>query len=56
MIKNEAEFQRTGRNKSTQINNGYINGGEYRKKFDLLSDSKELNRLVYRLAKKDVST
>ena len=52
MIKNEVEFQRTGRNKSTQVNNGYINGGEYRKKFDSLSDSKELNRLVYQLAKK----
>ncbi len=50
--KNEVEFQRTGRNKSTQIDNGYINGGEYRKKFDSLSDSKELNRLVYQLAKK----
>lgn len=52
MIKNEVEFQRTGRNKSTQVNNGYINGGEYRKNFDSLSDSKELNRLVYQLAKK----
>lgn len=52
MIKYEMEFQRIGRNKSTQINNGYINGGTYRKKFDLLSDSIELNRLVYRLAKR----
>lgn len=52
MIKYEEEFQRKGRNKSTQIDNGYINSGEYRKKFDLLSDSKELNRLVYQLAKK----
>ena len=52
MIRNEIEYQRIGRNKSTQINNGYINSGAYRKKFDLLSDSKELNRLVYQLAKK----
>ena len=52
MIKYEMEFQRIGRNKSTQINNSYINGGTYRKKFDLLSDSIELNRLVYRLAKR----
>ena len=52
MTKNEVEFQRAGRNKYTQINNGYINGGEYRKKFDSLSDSRELNRLVYQLAKK----
>lgn len=52
MTKNEVEFQRAGRNKYTQINNGYINGGEYRKKFDSLSDSRELNRLIYQLAKK----
>ena len=52
MIRNEIEFQRLGRNKSTQINHGYINGGEYRKKFDSISNSKELNRLVYQLAKK----
>lgn len=50
--KREEEFQRLGRNKSTQINNRYINSGEYRRKFDALSDSKELNRLVYQLAKK----
>ena len=31
MIKYEMEFQRIGRNKSTQINNSYINGGTYRK-------------------------
>lgn len=52
MIKYEVEFQRVGRNKYTQINNGYINSGEYRKKFDLLSDSIELNRLIYQLAKR----
>lgn len=51
-MSSETEFQRTGRNKATQINTGYINGGEYRKKFDTISDAKELNRLVYHLAKK----
>ena len=52
MVEKETEFQRLGRNKSTQINKTYINSGEYRKKFELLSDSKELNRLIYKLAKK----
>lgn len=52
MSNSELELQRTGRNKSTQINHTYINGGEYRKKFDSLSDSKELNRLLYQLSKK----
>ena len=52
MVEKETEFQRLGRNKSTQINKTYINSGEYRKKFELLSYSKELNRLIYKLAKK----
>lgn len=46
------ERQRYGRNKDTIINHAYINNGEYRSKFDKISDSKELNRLVYQLAKK----
>lgn len=52
MIKKEEEFQRNGRNKSTQINKEYICSGAYRRKFDSLSDNKKLNRLVYKLAKK----
>ena len=48
----EIEFQRAGRNKQTKINSKYINSGKYRKKFNGLSDSKKLNRLVYKLAKK----
>lgn len=48
----EIEFQRAGRNKQTKINSKYINSGEYRKKFNRLSDSRKLNRLVYKLAKK----
>lgn len=48
----EAEEQRAGRNKETTINHTYINGGEYRKKFDLISENKELNRLLFQLAKK----
>lgn len=46
------ESQRYGRNKKTQIDNSYIDGGEYRKKFDKISDNEELNKLLYDLAKK----
>lgn len=45
------EGQRYGRNKETQIDHTYINGGEYRRKFDLISDNIELNRKLYKLAK-----
>jgi len=49
---NNQEMQREGRNKSTLINQTYIESGEYRKKFDNISDSKVLNRLLYQLSKK----
>ena len=49
---NNQEIQREGRNKSTLINQTYIESGEYRKKFDNISDSKVLNRLLYQLSKK----
>ena len=52
MTVNEVESQRSGRNKSTQVNHTYVNGGTYRKKFDSISDSKDLNRLLYKLAKR----
>lgn len=47
----EKESQRDGRNKGTVINKAYIESGEYRKKFDLITNSKELNRLLYNCAK-----
>lgn len=47
----EIELQRAGRNKDTTINKAYIESGEYRKKFDLLTNNKELNRLLYNCAK-----
>ena len=50
--KEQQEKQRYGRDKSTVIDNTYINSGEYRNKFDKISDNKDLNRLVYNLAKK----
>ncbi len=46
------EIQRYGRNKDTIVNRTYINGGEYRKKFDKISDNKKLNRKIYEVAKK----
>ena len=46
------EKQRYGRNKETIINHSFINSGEYRKKFDEISDDKELNRKIYQIAKK----
>ncbi|WP_026496486.1 hypothetical protein [Butyrivibrio sp. WCD3002] len=49
---NEKEEQRAGRNKSTQIVKAYINGSEFRRKFDLITASKDVNRLLYQVAKK----
>ena len=46
------EGQRYGRNKETQIDHSFINGGAYRRKFDLISDNEELNKTLYLLAKK----
>ena len=51
MFNNSKEEQRYGRNKNTVINHAYINSGEYRKKFDKISDNKKLNKLLYQLAK-----
>ncbi len=45
------EFQRSGRNKSTQINAAYIKSGEYRRKFDSLTDVPEVNKTLYNCAK-----
>lgn len=47
----EDEEQRKGRNKATVINKTYIESGEYRRKFDKITDSPELNRKLYQLAK-----
>ncbi len=51
-MNNEQEKQRYGRCKDTCIDHTYISGGEFRKKFDQISDSPELNKLLYNLAKK----
>ena len=46
------ESQRYGRNKDATINHSYLNSGEFRKKFDQISDDKNLNRKVYQIVKK----
>lgn len=45
------EFQRYGRNKSTLVNSKYISSGEYRKKFDKITNNADLSRLLYSKAK-----
>ncbi len=45
------EYQRYGRNKNTLINSTYINSGEYRNKFDKITDNKSVNRILYAKAK-----
>lgn len=45
------ELQRYGRNKSTLVNKAYIESGEYRNKFDKITDNKNVNRILYSKAK-----
>ena len=45
------ELQRYGRNKSTLVNSTYISSGEYRNKFDKITDNKDVNRIIYSTAK-----
>lgn len=45
------EYQRYGRNKETTINHTYINSGEYRSKFDKITDNISINRILYNKAK-----
>lgn len=47
----EREDERYGRNKETAINKTYIESGEYRKKFDKMTDNEEVNRVLYQKAK-----
>lgn len=52
LLETEDERQRYGRSRETAINHSYINSGDYRKKFDYISLSPKMNRLLYRLSKK----
>lgn len=45
------EEQRYGRNKETTIDHTYIQSGEYRKKFDKLTEYEKVNRVLYQKAK-----
>ena len=45
------EQQRYGRNKNTVINHTYIESGAYRRKFDKITDNKEVNRVLFLKAK-----
>lgn len=45
------ENQRYGRNKEALVDKSYIESGEYRKKFDRVTESAELNRILYAKAK-----
>lgn len=45
------EYQRYGRNKETAINHTYINSGEYRSKFDRITENINANRILYNKAK-----
>lgn len=45
------EYQRYGRNKDTIVNKTYINSGEYRNKFNKITNNKEVNRVLYSKAK-----
>lgn len=45
------EYQRYGRDKSTLVNSSYINSGEYRNKFDKITDNKAVSRVLYAKAK-----
>lgn len=45
------EYQRYGRNKETTINHTYINSGEYRNKFDKITNNVDINRILYIKAK-----
>lgn len=50
-MRDNLEFQRYGRNKSTLVNSTYISSGEFRSKFDKITDNKKVNRILYNKAK-----
>lgn len=45
------ENQRYGRNKSTAVNKTYIDSGEYRRKFDNITDNYKVNKTLYNVSK-----
>lgn len=47
----EDEIQREGRNKETLVDSAYISGGEYKRKIDMITNSSDMNRIIYQKAK-----
>ena len=45
------ENQRYGRNKLTLVNKTYMESGEYRRKFDNISENKDIDKTLYNCAK-----
>lgn len=45
------EYQRYGRNKETIVNHTYIDSGEYRNKFEHITDNISVNRILYTKSK-----
>lgn len=45
------EYQRYGRNKDTLVDKTYIDGGEYRRKYDNATDNPAVNKALYNAAK-----
>lgn len=45
------EYQRYGRNKTTLVNKTYIDGGEYRRKYDNATENTKVNKSLYDCAK-----
>lgn len=45
------EYQRYGRNKTTLVNKTYLDGGEYRRKFDRTNENTAVNKSLYDSAK-----
>lgn len=45
------EYQRYGRNKETLVDSAYLSSGEYRRKFDKITQNNEVNRVLYAKAK-----
>ncbi len=45
------ENQRYGRNKSTLVNKSYIESGEYRRKFDKLTENPKINKSLFNAAR-----
>ena len=46
------EEQRYGRNKDTLVNKTYVDSGEYKRKFDNMTDNPAVNKSLYDCAKK----